>query len=43
MKEVVCLVHHRLKEVFAKDSTTVTRDRALTMTKTSKKEREEGE
>ena len=39
MKEVVCLVHHRLKEVFAKESTTVTRDRALTMTKTSKKEK----
>jgi hypothetical protein len=37
MKEVVC--HHRLKEVFAKDSTIVTRDRALTMTKTSKKEK----
>lgn len=28
-----------MKEVIAKESTTVTRDRALTMTKTSKKEK----
>lgn len=33
------LVHYRFQEVFAKESTKVTRDRALTMTKTSKKEK----
>jgi hypothetical protein len=40
MREVVCPGRDsRLKEVFAKESTTVTRDRALTMTKTSNKEK----